>query len=213
MSIFPARIGVWLGVGAGFLVAVGFSGLGEAAGLAPVDSDGDGHASIASGGDDCDDTNARRFPGAGEVCDSAHLDEDCNPNTFGQQDSDGDGYFKAQCCNRTHNAVNCGNDPDDSNPAIKPGAIECSGEMAHVVRLNGVHAATPCASGTVCIDQPNATGVCGAQPPGYKAPGTKKFWKRPSPTGAVKKGKNIRPGTTKKPGVKLPKGGPRPKLR
>ena len=75
-----------------------------------------------------------------------------------------------------------------------------------------LHAATACSSGGVCIEQPNATGVCGAQPPGYKAPGTKRFWKRPSPTGAVKKGKKIRPGVKKRPGVKLPSG-VRPKLR
>ncbi len=42
-----------------------------------VDVDGDGHASSASGGDDCDDTDATRAPGAPEIA-GDEVDQDCN---------------------------------------------------------------------------------------------------------------------------------------
>lgn len=42
----------------------------------PCDLDRDGHRSLECGGDDCDDTNARVFPGAREQCD--RIDNDCN---------------------------------------------------------------------------------------------------------------------------------------
>ena len=41
------------------------------------DSDGDGHADAACGGDDCDDTDVSRYPGATEVCNGG-VDDDCN---------------------------------------------------------------------------------------------------------------------------------------
>lgn len=63
------------------------------------DVDGDGHASIRSGGDDCDDTDANRYPGNIEICDPAGKDEDCNPMTVGRKDSDGDGYTDSSCYN------------------------------------------------------------------------------------------------------------------
>ncbi len=43
-----------------------------------VDADGDGHRDIACGGDDCDDSNAMRHPGAFEPCD-ATMDLNCLP--------------------------------------------------------------------------------------------------------------------------------------
>lgn|GEM_PF-4635131 len=55
------------------------------------DADGDGSDAVACGGDDCDDDNARRFPGKAEVCDEQGLDEDCDPVTFGCRDQDDDG--------------------------------------------------------------------------------------------------------------------------
>ncbi len=47
------------------------------------DADGDGHDSLASGGDDCDDTDEYRYPGAIELWDIR--DNDCD----GNQDEDG----------------------------------------------------------------------------------------------------------------------------
>lgn len=63
------------------------------------DADGDGSISIACGGDDCDDRDRNRYPGNVEVCDARGHDEDCNITTFGNRDSDGDGYIDAACFN------------------------------------------------------------------------------------------------------------------
>jgi len=82
------------------------------------DADHDSHLSLACGGDDCDDHDANRYPGNLEVCDSH--DEDCNPNTFGTLDGDGDGYISAMCCNGTV----CGNDCNDMNPSVHPTEAE-----------------------------------------------------------------------------------------
>jgi hypothetical protein len=65
-----------------------------------ADADGDGHGEAAHGGDDCDDHNPRRYPGAIEVCDPAGLDEDCNLSTPGNRDEDGDRHNDAACFNR-----------------------------------------------------------------------------------------------------------------
>jgi hypothetical protein len=87
-----------------------------------ADVDGDGHDAVACGGDDCDDGNAGRYPGATEVCDGD--DEDCDPTTFGTQDVDADGAISATCCNGT----TCGTDCDDRNASIGPTATEvCNG--------------------------------------------------------------------------------------
>lgn len=50
-------------------------------------------------GRDCDDNNPLRFGGNVEVCDPHGLDEDCNINTFGEKDDDGDGFIDAICRN------------------------------------------------------------------------------------------------------------------
>jgi hypothetical protein len=63
------------------------------------DKDGDGRISVACGGDDCDDTDRRRYPGNPEVCDNNGLDEDCNFSTIGDRDADGDGFVDARCWN------------------------------------------------------------------------------------------------------------------
>lgn len=63
------------------------------------DLDGDGHRAADCGGDDCDDNDARRYPGNVEKLLNVH-DEDCNPNTYKSRDSDGDGYHDANCFGR-----------------------------------------------------------------------------------------------------------------
>lgn len=45
-------------------------------GISPVDADGDGHASVQTGGDDCDDGDPWAYPGATEWCDQ--VDQDCD---------------------------------------------------------------------------------------------------------------------------------------
>ncbi|HJL02678.1 MAG TPA: putative metal-binding motif-containing protein [Polyangiaceae bacterium LLY-WYZ-15_(1-7)] len=89
-----------------------------------TDADGDGFDATLCGGEDCDDSNADRYPTNAEVCDLANLDEDCDPETFGDRDEDGDGYVDARCCNGTR----CGDDCDDTNGGVHPGEAEvCNG--------------------------------------------------------------------------------------
>lgn len=96
-----------------------------------VDADGDGHASAASGGDDCDDSDANRFPGNAEVGDSRGHDEDCDPTTFAGpgDDADGDGFFPEAYYNEASDGtVYAGRDCDDADPSVHPHGQEvCNG--------------------------------------------------------------------------------------
>ncbi len=93
-----------------------------------TDKDGDGHDAIEYGGDDCDDEDGNRFKGNQEICDADHHDEDCDPNTFGD-DRDGDGIESSICCNRDEEQnLICGADCDDHDPDTYEGAVElCDG--------------------------------------------------------------------------------------
>jgi len=89
------------------------------------DADGDGHVSSACSGDDCDDTDAARYPGATEICDLYGHDEDCDATTFGTQDVDGDGHMSSACFNTdARGSVRAGQDCDDSRADAHPGAAE-----------------------------------------------------------------------------------------
>ena len=91
------------------------------------DADGDGVDSIACGGIDCDDDDEFRFPGNAEVCDAMGHDEDCTDETVAgatDGDLDEDGFTSALCCN----GANCGDDCDDDDRSVFPGARElCNG--------------------------------------------------------------------------------------
>jgi len=99
-----------------------------------ADVDGDGHAdALCLGpddeplGDDCDDTDAFRFPGNAEVCspDAPEHDEDCDATSFGWRDLDGDGAHDDSCCNVSESgARECGSDCDDTNPRVRDGYPE-----------------------------------------------------------------------------------------
>jgi hypothetical protein len=71
--------------------------------VAAVDSDGDGTVPPA----DCDEGDARRFPGAFDVADDG-IDQDCNGLDAENFDRDRDGFQRP-------------NDCDDTEPAIRPG--------------------------------------------------------------------------------------------
>ena len=78
-----------------------------------TDRDNDGHDSSASGGDDCDDSNATVWPGAPEACDG--VDTDCQPDPS-EVDADGDGWLL------------CGGDCDDTAATTNPAAPQlCNG--------------------------------------------------------------------------------------
>jgi hypothetical protein len=68
-------------------------------------------------------------PTGEEVCDSEHLDEDCDPSTLGELDRDDDGATDARCCNTDPAGVaRCGGDCYDLSAAVHPDAEEvCDG--------------------------------------------------------------------------------------
>ena len=147
------------------------------------DCDGDGHESPRFGGDDCDDFDARRFPGNAEVCDAEGLDEDCDLQTSGLRDADGDGVNSAACFNKSSDGqyYAVGRDCDDSNPAIVPGAMTCiPNSSGQSVDFDGLplrdrsgtdkiymcskggtaFEVLSCGPGLSCLPQPNGTGIC-----------------------------------------------------
>lgn len=95
-----------------------------------VDKDGDGHASIGTGGDDCDDSDPNRYPGNTEVCDLSAHDEDCDYSTSGVLDTDHDGYISWICANVDSQGVlhAQGQDCDDRRTNVNPMATDaCNG--------------------------------------------------------------------------------------
>ncbi len=106
----------------------------ESDGAADGDADGDGYGAEV----DCDDSSAAIHPGADERCDG--LDNDCD-GTIDEDpvdgtpvfvDSDGDGHGDPSqaraACGVAAGTAATGDDCDDGDPAVFPGATErCSG--------------------------------------------------------------------------------------
>jgi len=108
------------------------------------DADGDGHDSIASGGDDCDDQDPRRHPGRYEIADFNGHDEDCDSHTYGDLDKDRDGFTDSRVYNRDERTgeIFRGEDCNDNNRSVHPLASEvcdmkdnnCDGKVDEDVR-------------------------------------------------------------------------------
>jgi alpha-tubulin suppressor-like RCC1 family protein len=114
-------------------------------GCETFDADGDGLASIACGGLDCDDSDPDRHPGNPERCELPRdHDEDCDPCTVASAadgDLDVDGFTSAACsntfegtapaCDATTRIVGSsvvGLDCDDMNDDVRPNQTEaCNG--------------------------------------------------------------------------------------
>ncbi len=105
--------------------------------LNPLDADGDGYPSIATGGTDCDDTNPAVHPNAQETCATLY-DDDCNGSTNDEganacftyyADKDGDGYGDpgdSGCYCETTGVYDqtAAKDCDDTDSSVHPGAAE-----------------------------------------------------------------------------------------
>ncbi|MDP2309499.1 MAG: MopE-related protein [Pseudomonadota bacterium] len=97
-----------------------------------IDADGDGYTSDV----DCDDANARIYPGATERCNS--VDDDCDGavdegvGSAWYEDADGDDYgdpgSALLACSEPSGYVAVGTDCDDTDASINPAAAEyCNG--------------------------------------------------------------------------------------
>lgn len=96
-------------------------------------------------GADCNDNNPNQFQGNIEVCDDNNIDEDCDPETFGSSDADGDGLVSLGCCNQTADGLNCGNDCDDNLVAVIHGSQVCVSNSPEAVRVCQIDGTGVCA--------------------------------------------------------------------
>ncbi len=99
-----------------------------------ADADGDGQADVACGGTDCDDTADTVYQGAAETCND--VDDDCDLETDesaidvtawyldSDADAHGDAAVTVMACDEPANYVAAGDDCDDQNTAVHPGAEE-----------------------------------------------------------------------------------------
>lgn len=135
----------------------------------PVDQDNDGYYNQTSGGNDCNDLEASIHPGAPDTLGDC-VDSDCNgsdtsdPPALNGEDRDNDGY---------DTCASGGNDCDDNNPDIHPGATDfayngldedCSGADLVDYDRDGF-ASTSVSYGTDCNDT-----VASINPKGTETP-------------------------------------------
>lgn len=111
-------------------------------GRSDYDADQDGHDSSDYGGADCDDQAVDTHPDAGEICDEAGVDEDCDglsnaedPSARGWSswyvDEDGDGYgvgASVLACAPAESFARSDGDCEDSDVNINPGQPEICGD-------------------------------------------------------------------------------------
>ncbi len=121
-------------------------------------------------GNDCADNLAEVHPGLAEVCNG--LDDNCNADVDEAvtvavyPDADGDGHGAGaalDACADSAGYSPLGNDCDDTNAALLPGAMRCTGVGLSKVEICGADGAwteTFCGANEECIAQPNGTGVC-----------------------------------------------------
>ena len=127
------------------------------------DFDVDGQDSTACGGDDCDDSNPLSRVGFFEVCDSAGVDEDCNPHSYNRRtaagdenldgDGDDDGFVSIDCFNVDHETgeLHRGDDCRDNNPRTHPENTEvcddedndCNGVVDEAIAPDGSPSGIP----------------------------------------------------------------------
>lgn len=146
------------------------------------DIDGDGYiaercrnqfpdGTVASQGQDCDDTRASISPMASEVCDGVdnNCDGDVDSETFielfvdNDLDGHGDPLDLMRACPGTAGLSTLPNDCDDANPAIEPGDQVCVPGRRRELQIcgsDGEWLAGSCPRGTVCQSQLNGTGLC-----------------------------------------------------
>lgn len=86
-----------------------------------TDADGDGYCSVATGGEDCNDSDASVHPGAEEICGDS-IDQDCNGSDLACDctDADEDGF-----CSEADGGDDC----DDSDPDVNPDAVEICDDL------------------------------------------------------------------------------------
>jgi len=137
---------------------------GVVCGIVCPDNDSDGYTNSTCGGSDCNDSDEEIYPGATEVCDGVDnncangVDEGgvCSSVTY-YCDKDSDTYYNATA-DGTCNTYSCtpagcqeaqGDDCNDSNPAINPGATEVCG---NAVDEDCSGAADPCPCGNGNLD-------------------------------------------------------------
>lgn len=123
-------------------------------------------------GRDCDDRRFEVNPNASEVCNG--LDDNCDGRAdegvmrsfFRDGDLDGHGAgLPVERCELASGFSVLGNDCDDANPAIRPGALVCgpmatSADAVRICQSDGGWVDDACTVQRSCVPQPNGTGVC-----------------------------------------------------